>query len=100
MSVILDKYWGEVDRCLDNIENVQSYYAGGTLCIDITPSRGIGLNLDGRGFIFSDSHIKDIHKDTSVILPQNITKKVRNIYLKVKPNNMKYYLEKTKLLVA
>ena len=79
--MVVKKIWDDVEKALDDIENVASYYAGGTLCIDNVIGNGvhIGLNRDGKGFIFNCKA-----KNGELYLPPHITTKVNAIYNKYK----------------
>jgi hypothetical protein len=80
---IQKKFWEHVELALNNIENIASYYAGGTLSLPLGKDklgkdRGICLNLSGRGFVLSDI------KNSTFYAPDHITKLVRDTYLKYK----------------
>lgn len=78
MSV--EKFWSHIETRLITCEKL--YYAGGTLCVDnIGKSGGIGLNLNGKGFVFTNHpHMKN----SKVYLPSHITKMVHDFYKEVK----------------
>jgi len=75
-----DKFWNHVELRVITREGL--YYAGGTLCVDNQDRPGgIALNLDGKGFIYTNhSHMKN----GQVYLPQHISKLVHNIYKEIK----------------
>jgi hypothetical protein len=56
------------------------YFVGGTLCLDWSKG-GIGLNLDGKGFVFGTS---PLIKNDRVYQPQHILTLVRECYLETK----------------
>jgi hypothetical protein len=76
---VVAKFWHKVEQRLRNRDGVM-YYAGGTLCIDFTKG-GIGLNLDGKGFVFGTSPLV---KNDRVYQPRHILELVRNLYLEIK----------------
>lgn len=91
MEHIQRKFWKHVEDALLDIENTSSYYAGGTLSISLGKSlngtpRGICLNINGKGFVLSNI------KQTTVYMPDHITKLVREVYLKFK-GETEYYKE-------
>lgn len=63
------KFWSHIEEALNNINNVNSYYVGGTLCIDFPDEKTIGLNLDGTGFtpggkLYQPKHIHKLVVET------------------------------------
>ena len=78
-----------MEDALVNIENTFSYYAGGTLSVSLGTDRsgkqrGICLNLNGKGFVLSNL------KNTTIYVPEYITKMVQDIYLKYKGESDHY----------
>ena len=71
-------YWKPVEDALIN-RDVPIYFVGGTLCVDYAKSKGIGINLDGRGFVFNASL-----KNGRVYVPKHVVAIVRDIYLQTK----------------
>lgn len=76
---IVKKFWTKVENRLRHRDGVM-YYVGGTLCLDWDKG-GIGLNLDGKGFVFGTSHLV---KNDRVYQPQHILDLVRQFYLEIK----------------
>jgi len=88
---IQKKFWKHVEEALNDVENRYAYYAGGTLSLYLGKNkagedRGICMNLNGKGFVLSNI------KNTTVYLPDFITKIVRKIYLKHK-GRTDHYIE-------
>lgn len=74
--MIAEKCWRHVEIRLITRESL--YYAGGTLCVDnIGKPGGIGLNINGKGFVYTCHHHL---KNGVVYLPKHITKLVHEIY--------------------
>jgi len=69
------------------------YYCGATLFIDLDNGRGVGLNLDGKGFSFAKN--SPLTKNATLYMPEEILEYVRIFYLEFK-NNLEYYKEKVK----
>jgi len=69
VPIVSTKFWNHIEEALNDIENVKSYYVGGTLCIDFSIKRLIGLNLDGTGFtpggkLYQPKHIHKLVIET------------------------------------
>lgn len=83
------KFWEHVKERLENIENTNAYYVGGTLCVNVGKTNEVAMNLDGTGFIVDGKM-----KNGKVYLPDPITKLVRKIYKRIKGKTTHY--EETK----
>jgi hypothetical protein len=72
------KFWRRVIEALDDIKNENSYYAGGTLCID---KQGVSycLNLDGSGFVINQNY-PPVHSSLKFHQPSVVLEKVRKVY--------------------
>ena len=77
---VTEKFWKNVINALDDIENVQSYYAGGTLCIDLKDGVSYCLNLDGKGFILN----RQSPFSLTVYQPEIVLNRVKKIYVDIK----------------
>ena len=75
-----NKFWSHIESRLEKMEG-SIYFAGGTLCVDL-PKGGVGMNLNGKGFVFGNNY--PFMKNSKVYLPEHITQKVRETYLEVK----------------
>jgi hypothetical protein len=71
--------WNDIENRLKDITNQKAYYVGGTLCLDL-PKFGIGMNLNGKGFIYGGSK----RNNDRIYLPKTITSLVQKIYLDIK----------------
>jgi hypothetical protein len=78
-----NKFWNRVEISL--IEEKSLYFVGRTLCVDFDKG-GIGLNLNGKGFLYGGRD--QFRRNSNVYLPDYITKMVQKIYFekKVKVN--------------
>ncbi len=79
----------KIDQALDDIENYQSYYVGGTLFIDFKYHPNVGLNKNGRGFSFLAGTKFETNSvrndgDQRFLMTKSMQKKVNNIYNKYK----------------
>lgn len=70
-----NKFWDHVENRLLTEEG-SIYFVGGTLCVDFVKS-GIGMNLDGKGFVYGGSD--KFRRNSRVYLPDYITEMVRKI---------------------
>jgi hypothetical protein len=84
---LTEKFWKKVIEALDDIYNVQSYYAGGTLCIDINNDICYCLNLDGRGFVINK---QSRFNELRFYQPEVVLDKVKKIYVDVKRKEESY----------
>lgn len=86
-KAIVTKFWSRVEERLLTRKG-PIYYMGGTLVIGFD-NGGIGLNLNGQGFVF---HHKEYpyFKNDKVYMPEHITKLVRSIYIEAKGKNDHY----------
>jgi hypothetical protein len=74
----MTKFWRHIEERLITREHL--YYIGGTLCVDNeNKPGGIGLNLNGKGFIYSGNL-----KNSTVYIPKHISELVHQIYRDVK----------------
>lgn len=71
----------KVNEALDDIENVRSYYAGGTLFIDFKYHPCVGLNLNGRGFAYHPDY-PDLKQ--KFVVTREMQQKIQAIYKKHK----------------
>ena len=71
----------KVNEALDNIENVRSYYAGASLCIDFTYHPCVILNLNGRGSAYHPDYPEVKQK---FVVTREMQKKIQAIYKKHK----------------
>ncbi len=77
----------KIDQALDDIENYQSYYIGGSLCIDFKFHPNVVLNKNGRGFSYyaeTKFKTKKIQDDQKFIVTSAMQKKINKIYNKYK----------------
>lgn len=83
--MFVKKFWSHVEDRL--VKRQHLYFTGGTLCIDNEKSKGggIGLNLDGKGFVYSShTHLKN---DT-LYVPKHIMDLVHEIYKETKGSKL------------
>jgi hypothetical protein len=82
----IPKYWQHIYTRL--IMRTELYYSGGTLCVDnLNSPGGLGLNLNGRGFIYTQhSHMSN----STFYMPIGILKLVHAIYLETKGRTQHY----------
>jgi hypothetical protein len=83
-----DIFWKEVSERLDKKDKAL-YFVGGTLSVALSETRGVALNIDGTGFIMSSINYP-YTKNKKVYPPENITEKVKKIYLETK-GRTEYY---------
>lgn len=93
-ELFVAKIWEPIEQRLKKRERL--YYIGGTLCVDRfynikKGDRGIGLNLDGKGFVYNQ-YIRKFKNDT-LYIPKHILKLVRVIYLETKGETDHYKKE-------
>jgi hypothetical protein len=74
------KLWSfnRIRLALMNIENEQSYYVGGSLCIDFDDYPSVVLNRNGRGFFYRFKKSK--HKEIKFVMPRDMQDLVLSIY--------------------
>jgi hypothetical protein len=80
-----NKFWDHVEDRLITREG-SIYFAGRTLCVDFDKG-GIGMNLDGKGFVYGGCNAH--RKNSTVYLPDYITDMVRRTYVEYKENRNK-----------
>lgn len=90
-----NKFWDHVEMRL-LAEEEPNYFVGGTLCVDFDRG-GIGMNLDGKGFVFGGRN--QFRRNSTVYLPEYITDMVRKVYLRIK-GETKHYREQVCLIKA
>ena len=78
----MSKFWQHVEQQLVTREG-RIYYAGGTLIVDFEKGGGIGMNLNGKGFVMPSKQY-NFFKNDRVYMPESITNLVRSIYLEIK----------------
>ena len=83
-ELAIKKFWQNIEQRL--IKRDCLYFAGGTLCVDNDGKQGgIGLNLDGCGFVYSSYfHMKN----SKVYVPKHILKLVHEIYIETKGSQL------------
>jgi len=79
--------WEKVENHLKTLEG-KIYYVGGTLCVDLSKFVGVGMNLNGKGFIYGSRN--PLMKNSIVYLPDHISSLVKELYLKLKGETEHY----------
>lgn len=83
------KFWEHIKKRLEDESNL--YYFGGTLCVDNEGKNGgVALNLNGRGFVYSNPYPFFKNWSGKIYLPQEIIELVRKLYLKIKGETQHY----------
>ena len=91
----IEKFWQTIEDRL--IKREYLYFVGGTLCVDNKDGKegGIGLNLNGWGFVYSSySHMKS----GKVYVPSHILKLMHEIYRETK--GLQLYKTRMKELIV
>ena len=84
---MVSNIWQPVVDALINRDR-SMYYCGGTLFIDFEGGKGVGLNLNGKGFSFAKDSPHT--KNTTLYIPDEVLEYVRIFYLEYK-KNQEYY---------
>jgi len=64
---VKNKFWDHVEIRLI-AEEGPIYFTGGTLCVDFEKNGGVGMNLNGKGFVFGGRD--QYRKNSTVYLPE------------------------------
>jgi len=78
--MFLNISWRKIKRALADIENYNSYFVGGSLCIDFHFHPNVMLNKNGRGCAY-DTKVVDVPTMNFVMAP-DVQEKVKLLYLK------------------
>lgn len=85
-NIVVPKYWQHIYKRL--IARSELYYFGGTLCVDnLNGPGGLGLNLNGRGFVYTHHSYMN---NSTFYMPTSILTLVRTIYLETKGHTQHY----------
>lgn len=86
----MNKVWQIVLNAFLEKKAVGMYYMGATLCVDITKTCGVALNLDGTGFTYGTQSKCPWVRERKIYIPKEVLEYVRIIYLEYKDNQAHY----------
>jgi len=92
---MVSNIWKPVLEALVEGKARSIYYLGATLCVDISETCGVAMNIDGTGFTYGKERCTFERKSRRVYLPEEILEYVRICYLEYK-TNLEYFNEKVK----